>query len=135
VIRYREEDVVARVMDLTGGAGVEVAYDAVGKDTFDGSLAVLATRGHLVNYGQASGTIPPLDISRLGAKSLSLTRPFLWAYVGTREKLVAASAALFDAMASGALPLAIGGRFPLARAADAHAALEARGIEPYVLDC
>lgn len=135
VIRYREEDVVARVMDLTGGAGVEVAYDAVGKDTFDGSLAVLATRGHLVNYGQASGTIPPLDISRLGAKSLSLTRPFLWAYVGTREKLVAASAALFDAMASGALPLAIGGRFPLARAADAHAALEARGIGPYVLDC
>lgn len=135
VIRYREEDVVARVLDLTGGAGVEVAYDAVGKDTFDGSLAVLATRGHLVNYGQASGTIPPLDISRLGAKSLSLTRPFLWAYVGTREKLVAASATLFDAMASGALPLAIGGRFPLTRAADAHAALEARGIGPYVLDC
>lgn len=135
VIRYREEDVVARVMELTGGAGVEVAYDAVGKDTFDGSLAVLATRGHLVNYGQASGTIPPLDISRLGAKSLSLTRPFLWAYVGTREKLVTASAALFDAMASGALPLAIGGRFPLERAADAHAALEARGIGPYVLDC
>ena len=111
------------------------AYDAVGKDTFDGSLAVLATRGHLVNYGQASGTIPPLDISRLGAKSLSLTRPFLWAYVRHAREARRGIGRAVRCHGFGRVPLAIGGRFPLARAADAHAALEARGIGPYVLDC
>lgn len=135
VILYREEDVAARVMELTGGAGVNVAFDAVGKDSFEGSLASLALLGHLVHYGQASGPIPPFDLSRLGAKSAKVSRPFLWPYIQPREKLLSASARLFAAMARGDLPLSLGGRYPLADAAAAHAALEARAAGPFVLDC
>lgn len=134
VIQYRDEDVAQRVADLTGGKGVDVAYDAVGRDTFEGSLAALGLRGHLVNYGQASGPVPPLDISRLGARSLTVSRPFLWAYVDTPEKLRSAAARLFGAIADGTLKVAIGGVFPLAEAARAHAALEARENGPFVLE-
>ena len=135
VILYRHEDVAARVMEWTDGAGVDVAYDAVGKDTFEGSLASLGRRGHLVNYGQASGPVPPFEISRLGAKSLSISRPFVWAYVDTREKLTAAAQSLFGAIADGSLRVDIGGVLPLSKAAAAHAALEARETGPFVLDC
>lgn len=135
VIHYRHEDVAARVADLTGGQGVNVAFDAVGADTFEGSLASLAVKGHLVHYGQASGPIPPFDLSRLGARSAKVSRPFLWPYVAPRDKLLSASARLFAAMAAGDLPLALGGRFPLAEARLAHAELEARAAGPFVLDC
>lgn len=135
VIAYREADVAAAVLDLTHGRGVNVAFDAVGKDTFEGSLAALALKGHLVHYGQASGPIPPFDLSRLGAKSAKVSRPFLWPYIQPREKLLSASASLFAGMAAGDLPLTLGGRFPLAQAGDAHAALEARAAGPFVLDC
>ena len=135
VIAYRDEDVSARVMAFTGGAGVAAAYDAVGADTFEGSLASLAVKGHLVHYGQASGPIPPFDLSRLGVRSAKVSRPFLWPYIATRETLLAASAALFKAMAAGDLPLTLGGRFGLAEAGKAHAALEARAAGPFVLDC
>ena len=129
------EDVATRVLSLTGGIGVAAAYDAVGADTFEGSLAALATKGHLVHYGQASGAIPPFDLSRLGARSAKISRPFLWPYISTRDKLLAASASLFKAMAAGDLPMTLGGRFPLADASMAHAALEARAAGPFVLDC
>lgn len=135
VILYREEDVSARVMAFTNGAGVGAAYDAVGADTFEGSLASLAVRGHLVHYGQASGPIPPFDLSRLGAKSAKISRPFLWPYISTRDTLLAASEKLFAAMAAGALPVTLGGRYELGDAAKAHAALEARAAGPFVLDC
>lgn len=135
VIAYREADVAAAVLELTSGRGVDVAFDAVGKDTFEGSLAALALKGHLVHYGQASGPIPPFDLSRLGAKSAKVSRPFLWPYISPREKLLSASASLFAAIAAGQLPLTLGGRFPLAQAGDAHAALEARAAGPFVLDC
>ena len=135
VIAYREADVAAGVLELTGGRGVDVAFDAVGKDTFEGSLAALALKGHLVHYGQASGAIPPFDLSRLGAKSAKVSRPFLWPYIQPREKLLSASASLFAAIAAGQLPLTLGGRFPLAEAGAAHAALEARAAGPFVLDC
>jgi len=135
VIAYREADVAAGVLELTGGRGVDVAFDAVGKDTFEGSLAALAVKGHLVHYGQASGPIPPFDLSRLGAKSAKVSRPFLWPYIQPRERLLSASASLFSAMAAGDLPLTLGGRFPLAEAAAAHAALESRAAGPFVLDC
>lgn len=135
VIAYREQDVAAAVMALTGGRGVDVAFDAVGADTFEGSLAALALKGHLVHYGQASGPIPPFDLSRLGAKSAKVSRPFLWPYIQPRSKLVEAAARLFAAMVAGDLPLSLGGRFPLADAASAHAALEARAAGPFVLDC
>lgn len=135
VIAYRDEDVAARVMDFTGGAGVAAAYDAVGAETFEGSLASLAVKGHLVHYGQASGPIPSFDLSRLGARSAKVSRPLLGPYVSTRETLLAASASLFSAMLAGDLPLTLGGRFPLAEAFRAHAALEARAAGPFVLDC
>jgi NADPH2:quinone reductase len=135
IIAYREADVAAGVMELTGGRGVDVVFDAVGKDTFEGSLASLATKGHLVHYGQASGPIPLFDLSRLGAKSAKVSRPFLWPYIHPRDKLLSASASLFAAMAAGDLPLSVGGRFPLAEAAAAHAALEARAAGPFALDC
>lgn len=135
VILYREEDVASRVMAFTGGEGVAAAYDAVGADTFEGSLASLAIKGHLVHYGQASGPIPLFDLSRLGARSAKVSRPFLWPYISTRETLLAASADLFKAMAAGELPLTLGGRFALSDVAKAHAALEARAAGPFVLDC
>jgi NADPH2:quinone reductase len=135
VILYGEEDVATRVAELTDGRGANVAFDAVGADTFEGSLAALALKGHLVHYGQASGPIPPFDLSRLGAKSAKISRPFLWPYIQPREKLLAASASLFASMAAGNLPLTLGGRFPLADAAAAHAQLEARAAGPFVLDC
>jgi NADPH2:quinone reductase len=135
VIAYRDEDVAERVKEITGGAGVAVSYDAVGADTFEGSLSALAIKGHLVHYGQASGPIPPFDLSRLGARSAKISRPFLGPYIDTRAKLVAASARLFASIAADELPMTLGGRFPLAEAGKAHAALEARSAAPFVLDC
>lgn len=135
VILYREEDVATRVMAFTNGEGVGAAYDAVGADTFEGSLASLGVKGHLVHYGQASGPIPAFDLSRLGAKSTKVSRPFLWPYISTRASLLAASRKLFSAMEAGALPVTLGGRFELGEAARAHAALEARAAGPFVLDC
>jgi NADPH2:quinone reductase len=133
VIAYREEPFAPKVMELTGGRGVDVVYDAVGADTFDGSLASLAFRGHLVNYGQASGKIPPFDISRLAPRSASVTRPGYSHYVQTREALEEMAQALFDVLASGAVKAEAGEALPLADAAKAHAALEARSAHPFVL--
>ncbi len=135
VIAYRDENVAERVNAITGGAGVAVCYDAVGADTFEGSLASLGVKGHLVHYGQASGPIPAFDLSRLGARSAKVSRPFLGPYIDSRAKLLAASAKLFAAIAANQLPTALGGRFPLEDAAQAHAALEARKAGPFVLDC
>lgn len=135
VILYREEDVASRVLAFTAGEGVGAVFDAVGADSFEGSLASLAIKGHLVHYGQASGSIPPFDLSRLGARSAKVSRPFLWPYISTRETLLSASARLFTAIGDGEFPLELGGRFNLAEAHQAHAALEARAAGPFVLDC
>ena len=86
-ILYRQEDFVARVKEITGGRGVDIAYDSVGRDTFDGSLESLALRGHLVNFGQASGSVPPFEIARLAARSTSVSRPILFHYVAERSSL------------------------------------------------
>lgn len=134
VIAYREADVAGAVRAIVPN-GVAVAYDAVGQDTFEGSLASLGLRGHLVLYGQASGPVPPFQLARLGAGSLSVTRPFLWAYVEGPDALRALSARLFAMISADELPVAIGGHFPLAEAASAHRALEARSAGPFVLDC
>lgn len=135
VIAYQSEDVAARVMEITGGQGVRVVYDAVGADTFEGSLASLGLLGHLVHYGQASGPVPSFDLSRLGAKSAKISRPFLWPFIAPRKKLLTASESLFAAMAAGDLPLKLGGRFALAEVSAAHAALEARVAGPFILNC
>ncbi len=87
VILYREQDFVAEVKRITGGRGVDAAYDSVGHDTFDGSLECLAMRGHLVNFGQASGPVAPFQVQRLAGKSNSLTRPILFHYIAERAAL------------------------------------------------
>ncbi|CAI8600621.1 unnamed protein product [Vicia faba] len=92
VIIYKEEDFVARVNEITSGAGVEVVYDSVGKDTFEGSLASLKIRGYMVSFGQSSGSPDPVPLSALAAKALFLTRPSLFQYVVTRDELLEAAA-------------------------------------------
>jgi NADPH:quinone reductase len=126
VILYRQEDFVARVKDLTNGTGVHVAYDSVGKDTFLGSLECLATRGHLVNFGQASGAVPPFEVSSLAARSSSVTRPILFHYLADPAERDAMAADLFAALESGLMTVDLGETFPLAEAGAAHAALESR---------
>lgn len=126
VILYDHEDVAARVAKITGGAGVPVVYDGVGKDTFQGSLKSLGRRGVLVTYGNASGPVPPFAPLELGAKSAFITRPRLFDYIVTTDELDESAAALFEVLASGAVKIDIGQRFPLAEARAAHEALEGR---------
>ena len=134
VVLYREQDFVAEVRRLTDGRGVDAAYDSVGQDTFDGSLECLALRGHLVNFGQASGPVPPFQVQRLAAKSNSLTRPILFHYIAGRDALEAMAGALFDVLATGAVRAEAGAALPLAEAARAHALLESRQAEaPLIL--
>jgi NADPH2:quinone reductase len=127
VILYRHEDVAARVREITAGAGVPVAYDSVGKDTFEGTLASLARRGLFVSFGNASGPVPafePLRLSRAG--SLFLTRPTLADYTATEAELDESAGQLFAMVGSGKLKIEIGQRFQLADARQAHEALEGR---------
>jgi NADPH:quinone reductase len=127
VILYRTEDVAARVREITGGRGVRVVYDAVGKDSFAASLDCLSPRGLMVSFGQASGPVPPLDILTLTAKgSLFLTRPTLASYAATRESLRASAAELFRVVTTGAVKIEPPQTFPLREAAAAHIALESR---------
>jgi len=127
VILYRDEDVAARVRELTAGKGVRVVYDGVGAATLDASLASLGRRGMLVSFGNASGPAPAVEPARLArGGSLFLTRPGLFDYVVTTEELDESSAALFAVIASGAVKIPIGQTFPLAEARRAHEALEAR---------
>jgi len=126
VILYREEDFVARVGQLTDGAGVDVTYDGVGAATFAGSLDCLAYLGTLVNFGQSSGPVAPFAVSRLAMRSNTLVRPLLFHYIRDRAALEAMAAEAFAAMRSGVLRAAISLKLPLARAGEAHIALESR---------
>ncbi len=127
VIVYTREDFPSRVRELTGGEGVAVVYDAVGKTTFAGSLDCLRPFGTMVTFGNASGPVAPVDPLLLGRKgSLALTRPSVFTYVARTEVLHAAAAELFDVVRSGRVKVEIGGTWPLAEAAEAHRALEAR---------
>jgi NADPH2:quinone reductase len=127
VILYRTADVAAEVRRITGGAGVPVAYDSVGKDTFEGSLASLARRGLFVSFGNASGSPPPVEAQRLSrAGSLFFTRPALGDYVVTTAELDESAGAVFDMVRSGRIEVEIGQTFPLGDARKAHEALEAR---------
>ena len=120
-------DIAQTVRDLTDGRGVDVAYDGVGKDTFDASLSATAIRGSLVLFGGASGQVPPFDIQRLNsAGGIFLSRPSLAWFVRTPEELVERSAMLFDGLENGWLDFRVGRSFPLAEAAEAHRALEGR---------
>ena len=126
-IVYTRENFTDRVRELTDGAGVPVVYDAVGRDTFEGSLDCLAPRGMLVSFGQSSGKIDPFDVGILSAKgSLYLTRPTLMTYTASRTDLEASAQALFDVVGRGAVRITVNQTFPLAEAAAAHRALESR---------
>jgi NADPH2:quinone reductase len=127
VVRYTKEDFAAAAREASGGRGVDVVYDGVGRATFDGSLAALRPRGLLALFGQSSGPVPPFDLQRLNAGgSLVVTRPSLAHFTATREELELRAGAVLGAVAGGWLAVRIGARFPLARAADAQRALEAR---------
>ncbi|HAV35997.1 MAG TPA: quinone oxidoreductase [Massilia sp.] len=127
VINYNEEDIVARVLEITGGAKVPVVYDSVGKDTFIRSLDCLQPRGLMVSFGNSSGAVPPFSLNELASRgSLYITRPSLGAYAATRPELEAMAADLFQMVGSGKIKIGINQRFPLADAAQAHIALESR---------
>jgi NADPH2:quinone reductase len=127
VINYRREDVVARLQEITDGAGVPVVYDGVGRDTFDISLDCLRPRGLMVSFGNASGPPEPLDLQILAAKgSLFITRPTLLTYTAETEELRRSSAALFDRVISGDIRIEINQRYPLAEVERAHRDLEGR---------
>lgn len=127
VIVYTREDFVESVRKITGGRGVRVVYDSVGKDTFSGSLDCLQPRGLLVTFGQSSGLVPPVDVTALGVKgSLYLTRPTLNAYAGNPEALRRMAGDLFRVVRSGAVRIQPPQQFALREAGCAHAALEAR---------
>jgi NADPH2:quinone reductase len=126
VILYGQEDVAARVAEITGGHGVAVVYDGVGKDTFEASLKSLGRRGILATFGNASGPAPAIAPLELGTKSLFLTRPRLFDYIATTAELDESAAALFAVLASGAVKIEVGQTFPLADARAAHESLEGR---------
>lgn len=131
-ILYREENFVDRVREITNGRGVDVAYDSVGKDTFLGSLEVLAMRGHLCNFGQSSGPIEPFLISQLFAKSNSISRPAVFHYFEGEER-TAMSSRLFKALKDGVMTADEAHEYAFADAAEAHTDLEARRTTGAVL--
>ncbi|CAN6565140.1 unnamed protein product [Malus baccata var. baccata] len=126
VIIYKEEDFVARVKEITSDKGVEVVYDSVGKDTFEGSLAVLKLRGYMVSFGQSSGVPDPVSLPALQAKSLFLTRPTLFHYTVTQDELLETAGDVFANVASGVLRVRVNHTYSLSEAAQAHADLENR---------
>jgi len=125
-IVYTREDFVQRVMEITGGEGVAVAYDSVGRDTFMGSLDCLRPMGHAVNFGTASGQVEPFPLQHLHKKSLTVTRPTLATYIAKREDLEMASDAIFEVLRDGTVKVNITGRYALSETADAHRDLESR---------
>ncbi len=134
VILYTQQDFEVEVKRLTGGAGVRVVYDSVGKTTFDKSLNCLARRGMLVLCGQSSGPVPPFDPQMLNQKgSLYLTRPTLAHYVATREELLARAGQVLGWVADGSLSVRIGREYSLAEAAEAQRALAGRETTGKVL--
>lgn len=127
MINYTEEDVVARVREITDGRGVPVVYDGVGKDTFEISLDCLQSRGLLASFGNASGPVTNVDLGILTQKgSLYVTRPSLGHYTATSEALATNTADVFDAVARGALTITINQRHALTDAVKAHEMLESR---------
>jgi NADPH2:quinone reductase len=134
VVDYATTDFAPEVKRLTENRGVVVAYDSVGRDTWERSLAVLAKRGYLVLYGASSGPVPPIDPQRLSAGgSVFLTRPTLGDYKRTRDELLGRTNELFDLIAAGKLDVRIGATYPLAEAAQAHRDLEGRQTTGKVL--
>jgi NADPH:quinone reductase len=126
-LNYRDSDWTAEVQKLTDGKGVDVVMDAVGKDTFDGSLNSLKPLGMMISFGNASGPVPPFDVGLLGKKgSLRLTRPTIFTHIGDHSTCQTMAQHLCEKVLSGAVKINIGQRFALRDVAKAHDALEAR---------
>ncbi|MFE1572140.1 quinone oxidoreductase family protein [Comamonas odontotermitis] len=125
-INYRTEDFSKRVHEITGGEGVKVVYDSVGKDTWEGSLQCLRRFGLMVSFGNASGPVPPFAPAALAPKSLYVTRQTLFAHLSSRQACQAMADDLFGVVASGEVKIHIEQRFALADVQEAHRALEAR---------
>jgi NADPH2:quinone reductase len=129
VIVFTKQDFEAEVKRITGGNGVEVVYDGVGKATFEKNLNVMKLRGMLVLYGMSSGPVPPVDPAKLSEKgSLYMARTTLAHFTATRDELLARTGALFGMIADGKLKVRIAKKYPLAQAAEAHRDMEARKV-------
>ncbi|NYT66462.1 quinone oxidoreductase [Alcaligenaceae bacterium] len=127
VIVYRDTDFAAKVRELTAGQGVHVVYDSIGKDTFEGSLNALRPLGTMVSFGQASGPVPPIDISVLAQKgSVFLAKPTLATFTQKRSDIESLATGLFQALGNGVITVDIKHRAPLSEVALMHNALEAR---------
>jgi NADPH2:quinone reductase len=134
IVRYTERDFASAAREWTGGRGVDVVYDSVGRTTFEASMKSLRPRGLLCLYGQSSGVVPPFDLNRLNAMgSLFVTRPSLAHYTASRAELEERAGAVLGAIASGNVQVRIGAQFPLEQARDAHDALEGRRTTGKVL--
>ena len=133
VIIYTQQDFAEEVKKATNGEGVQVVYDAVGKTTFDQSIACLTRRGHMVLYGQASGPVPSVDVRVLGNGSLYLTRPGLGDYTVTREELEQRAGDVLGWVMSGELKLRVEHVLPLSDAAEAHRQLASRATTGKIL--
>ena len=126
-INYTREDFLARVREITGGRGVKVVYDSVGRDTWDRSLDCLAPFGLMASFGNASGAVPPFAPGILGAKgSIYVTRQTLFTHIASRESTQAMADDLFEAVTSGKVAIRIDQRYPLEQVQQAHRDLEAR---------
>lgn len=126
MINYSHEDVVKSVMDLTKGEGVAVVFDGVGASTFEDDLKLLARKGTLASFGNASGAVPPFAISRLAAKNIKVLRPTLFNYIHTREEYEHYCKELFDFIVQGKVNIKIHEIYPLQDVARAHKDLEGR---------
>ena len=125
VINYKTENFVERVNEITGGKGCDVVYDSIGKDTFPGSLDCLKPKGLWASFGNASGPVPPFELTALKG-SLFATRPSLFAYTAERAALLANSSELFEMVGSGKIKIAVNHTYSLSKTADAHRDLEGR---------
>ncbi|WP_449257209.1 quinone oxidoreductase family protein [Bosea sp. (in: a-proteobacteria)] len=126
VLSSSDQDLAAKVMEITEGQGVAAAYDSVGRDSFQASLSSLSYFGKLVNFGQSSGPVPPFEVSQLATRSNSLSRPIIFHYLRDPSLLREMAAEVFALIGRGILKADIGLRLPLAEAAEAHARLESR---------
>ncbi|KAK9078022.1 hypothetical protein SSX86_002079 [Deinandra increscens subsp. villosa] len=126
VILYKEKDLVTRVVEITSEEGVDVVFDSVGKDTFQGSLACLKHRGYMVSYGQSSGTPDPVSLSSLATESLFLTRPSVRTSAFSKDEMHEAMKEVLANVASGTLRVRVNHIYPLSQATQAHADMAGR---------
>ena len=127
VINYTTEDFEARVKEITAGKGVDVVMDSIGKATFEGSLNCLKPFGMMITFGNASGKVPPFDVTMLAAKgSLKITRPTIFTHIADHATCQQMARDLFEKVTTGQVSVRIDQRYPLEQVADAHRALEAR---------